>query len=170
MDQPIVYFAKLRASAVIPQKRDEDAGYDVFPSLTSPFLIIKPLQTALIPTGIASACPPEYYFQIQERGSIGSKGIAKRCGVIDSGYRGEWFLPMTNLNPVPLLIVKANLREMFEKSAQSGRILLHSSDKAIAQAILLRVPEAVVEQLEYDKLLAIPSKRGSASLGSTDKG
>ena len=47
-------------------------------------------------TGIACALPTKYYFQVEERGSTGSKGIKKSAGVIDSGYRGEIFIAITN--------------------------------------------------------------------------
>ena len=40
--------------------------------------------------------PSKYYFQVEERGSTGSKGIKKSAGVIDSGYRGEIFIAITN--------------------------------------------------------------------------
>ncbi len=169
MERPTLYFAKLKEEAVLPSKREEDAGYDVFACLTHAFLRIPPMQTVMIPTGIASACPSGYYFQIEERGSTGSRGIAKRCGVIDSGYRGEWFLPMTNLNPIPLFIAKSSARPMLEKSVMKGRALVHYTDKAIAQAILLQVPQADIRQISYEELLAIPSSRGTGALGSTDK-
>lgn len=168
MEQPILYFARIRNSAVLPAKRDEDAGYDIFADLQRPFQYIAPMQTASIPTGIASACPAGYYFQIQERGSTGSRGIAKRCGVIDSGYRGEWFLPITNLNPKPLFIARPSSRPLFEKSVREGRVLVHYTDKALAQAILLRVPEADLREISYEQLHAIPSCRGDGALGSTD--
>lgn len=66
------------------------------------FFILFPNQTFLFPTGIASSCSESYYFQIQERGSTGSKGIKYGAGVIDSSYRGEWFIPITNANSRPI--------------------------------------------------------------------
>ena len=91
-----LWFAKVRPDGIIPSKRDEDAGYDIFLAFDGEYIRLEPHETKLLPTGIASAFEPGYYFQIQERGSTGSRGIGKRCGVIDSGYRGEWFVPMTN--------------------------------------------------------------------------
>mgnify|MGYP000734891585 FL=1 len=80
-----VKFAKVRPTAVIPTKRDEDAGFDIYADFEDDFIIIDPHTTTLIPTGIASACDVDYCFILKERGSTGSKGIAQRCGVIDSG-------------------------------------------------------------------------------------
>ena len=91
-----VKFARVRPTAIIPTKRDEDAGFDIYADFEDDFIIIDPHTTTLIPTGIASACDADYCFILKERGSTGSKGIAQRCGVIDSGYRNEWFVPITN--------------------------------------------------------------------------
>ena len=86
-----IYFAKVKPGGRIPSKRDEDAGYDIYGLIDEAYIVLAPHETRAIPTGIASACPEEYYFQLHERGSTGTRGISQRCGVIDSGYRGEWF-------------------------------------------------------------------------------
>lgn len=94
-----IKFAKLRENAIIPSKDVENAGYDIygiFEGNNDENRIVKPHTTKLIPTGIACALPSKYYFQVEERGSTGSKGIKKSAGVIDSGYRGEIFIAITN--------------------------------------------------------------------------
>lgn len=94
-----IKFAKVRENAIIPSKDVENAGYDIygiFEGNNDENRIIKPHTTKLIPTGIACALPSKYYFQVEERGSTGSKGIKKSAGVIDSGYRGEIFIAITN--------------------------------------------------------------------------
>lgn len=94
-----IKFAKVKDNAIIPSKTLENAGYDVygvFGDNSDKNRIVKPHQTKLIPTGIACALPTKYYFQVEERGSTGSKGIKKSAGVIDSGYRGEIFIAITN--------------------------------------------------------------------------
>ena len=108
-------FAKVRPNAKIPTKRTEDAGRDIYPCFDEDYIIIPPLHTVMIPTGIASAFSSDYYAQIQERGSTGTQGIKYGAGVIDSGYRGEWFVPITNCNSVPLIIKKSHCknREIF---------------------------------------------------------
>ncbi|MDO5707673.1 MAG: hypothetical protein Q4P31_03505 [Andreesenia angusta] len=156
----IIRFAKIREGARIPSKEEEDAGYDIYPCFEEDYIEIKPLNTVMIPTGIASALPDKYYFQIQERGSTGTKGMKYGAGVIDSGYRGEWFIPITNCNDKSIYIVK-------EDCDFDG--IIYPYDKAIAQAILLEVPKVEIEELSYEELRAIPSKRGSGRLGSTGK-
>lgn len=94
-----IKFAKVRDNAIIPSKNIENAGYDIygiFEGNNDENRIVKPHTTKLIPTGIACALPSKYYFQVEERGSTGSKGIKKSAGVIDSGYRGEIFIAITN--------------------------------------------------------------------------
>ena len=91
-----IYFSKVRDNAIIPTKRDEDAGYDVYACFDGDYIVIDIRDTVLIPTGIASALPKDKYIHIEERGSTGSIGMKKSAGIIDSGYRGEWFIAITN--------------------------------------------------------------------------
>jgi dUTP pyrophosphatase len=162
-----IYFAKLKPSARIPSKRDEDAGYDIYALIDEPYWIIKPHETRLIPTGIASACSEDYYFQVHERGSTGTKGIAQRCGVIDSGYRGEWFLPITNLNTVPLCLKSPDA--VLPNEITDGEYIVYDLKKALAQAVLLPVPKTEVCELSYDELCQIQSERMAGRLGSSQK-
>ena len=155
-------FAKIRENAKIPSKSEEDAGYDIYACFDENHIEIGPLTTYMIPTGIASAIPITHYFQIQERGSTGTKGMKYGAGVIDSGYRGEWFIPITNCNDKPLIISK-------DIDKDFGDSIVYPYDKAIAQAILLEVPITEIEEISYDELKDIPSERGSGRLGSSGK-
>ena len=157
-----IKFAKVNENAVVPSKNIEDAGYDVYACFDEEYMEIKPLNTKMVPTGIASAVPSTHYFQIQERGSTGTKGIKYGAGVIDSGYRGEWFIPITNCND-RLLVISKNMELDF------GDAIVYPYEKAIAQAILLEVPAATVKEISYEELQKIPSRRGEGSLGSSGK-
>lgn len=99
--EDVIKFAKVKESAIIPTKEKENAGFDIYAcweGISKSDKIIRPHHTKLIPTGIACALPTEYYFQVEERGSTGSKGIKRSAGVVDSGYRGEIFVAITNAN------------------------------------------------------------------------
>lgn len=157
-----IKFAKLRPTAIIPTKNEEDAGYDCYADFEEDFIEIEPLETKLIPLGIASAISSDYYFQIQERGSTGSKGIKYGAGVIDSGYRGEWLVPITNTNRKTLVITK-------DESFKNNNYIVHPYNKAICQAILLPVPKTEIEEISYKDLKEIPSLRGTGKLGSSGK-
>ena len=171
-------FAKLREDAIIPSKREEDAGYDIYANFDSDFMVIEPHTTKKIPTGIASACSDDYVLVLKERGSTGSKGIAQRCGIIDSGYRGEWFVPLTNTNVVPIVIVKKELRDTddFEKVIDYIKdlfnvqeVIIYPYEKAICQLLVLPVPKMKVNEVSYEELKSIESERGTGALGSSNK-
>lgn len=159
-------FARVREEAVIPSKRPEDAGFDLYACFEDPYIRFEPLETRLVPTGIASAFSASYYIQIQERGSTGVKGMATRAGVIDSGYRGEWLLPITNLNHVPLYIVKAGT---VDQLPQGEERVVHPYEKAFCQGIFLPVPETAVREVPLEVLQAVASERGAGHLGSSGK-
>jgi len=164
-----LWFAKTHPDGIIPSKRREDAGYDVYVRIDEDYVCLAPHETRIMSTGIASACEAGYYFQIQERGSTGTKGIAKRCGVIDSGYRGEWLLSMTNLNTYPLYFAKPHMKEYFDDLAKREKFIVHYINKAAAQAVVLPVPDTFIEELPYEELLKMESQRGTGKLGSSEK-
>ena len=162
-----ILFAKVREGAKIPTKRDEDAGRDLYACFDEDYMIIYPHTTALVPTGIATAFSKDYYAQIQERGSTGSKGIKYGAGVIDSGYRGEWFVPITNCNDIPIIIIKdvEKAEELFPFSKK----IVYPYSKGIAQFVMLPVPKFEEVEVSLEDLQNIKSERGSGKLGSSDK-
>ena len=167
-----IYFAKVRPDAKIPTREVWNAGIDIYPCFDEEYMIIPPHGTVLVPTGIASAIPVDYYIQIYERGSSGSKGIKYSAGVIDSSYRGEWFLAATNTNDKPVLITKLDL----EKTDKTIRELIENAyivypyTKALFQGVVHSVHnELEREEISLDALKAIPSERGSGKLGSSGK-
>lgn len=165
-----IYFAPTRENAVIPSKRKEDAGYDVYAYLDSrSYLIIQPHKTEAIPTGIASAFDKKYYMQIHDRGSLGSKGITYAAGVIDSGYRGEWLICLTNTTNKPFVIYDKERISDIELGRLFQDVVLYPSEKAIAQAVLHEVPVVEVGEIDYEDLLDMSSERGEGKLGSSGK-
>ena len=165
-----VKFAKVRPTAKIPTKRVEDAGYDIYADFEEDYMLIPPHETKMIPTGIASACDTDYCFILKERGSTGSKGMAQRCGVIDSGYRDEWFVPITNTTDDYIMIAKSDdVNADVFGSIPMKIIILYPYEKAICQALVVPVPNTTVEEITYDELKGIASERGTGALGSSGK-
>ena len=172
-----IKFAKVKSNAIIPSKTVENAGMDVYACFDENYMWIKPHETVMIPTCIASACSPDYYFQLLERGSTGTKGIGQRCGVIDSGYRDAWFVPITNHNNKHLIIIKKDvskseiLEELFgtTRSSNFDNFIFYPYSKAICQVVLLPVPKVIIKEIPYDELKNIPSERGIAKLGDSGK-
>ena len=160
-----IKFAKINPYAIIPTKRDEDAGYDIYPCFKKPYIVIMPHETKMIPTGIASACDKDYCFILKERGSTGTRGIAQRCGIIDSGYRNEWFVPVTNTSNKLLIIGSESEIERFK----DYDVIFYPTTKAICQALVIPVPTCEVEEVSYDELTKITSERGMGALGSSNK-
>lgn len=158
-----IYFAKLKPNAVIPSKRLEDGAFDIYACFDEDFIYLEPHETKLIPSGIASAFSSDYVAILKERGSTGSKGIGQRCGVIDSGYRGEWFVAMTNHNSQPLVIAKESVAHQFEG------IVVYPYEKAICQCMMVEVPKLEIEEKSYADLLEMKSVRGIGALGSSGK-
>jgi dUTP pyrophosphatase len=146
-------------------------GFDIYACFDEDYIVINPHETRLIPTGIASACDAEYGFVVFERGSTGSKGIARRCGVIDSGYRNEWFIGLTNTTNKVMFISKLSDQETYDK--YYGDIMpdsfVYPYSKAIAQALVVPVPKVEVEEISYTELKEIKSERGMGALGSSNK-
>lgn len=166
-----VKFAKVKPDAIIPSKREEDMGFDIYACFDEDYIVINPHETKLIPTGIASACDQGYGFLVFERGSTGSKGIARRCGVIDSGYRNEWFIGLTNTTNKVMFISKLSEQETYNK--YYGNLMpesfVYPYSKAIAQALIVPVPKVNVEETPYEELKEIKSERGMGALGSSNK-
>ncbi|MBR6401691.1 MAG: dUTP pyrophosphatase [Firmicutes bacterium] len=167
-----IYFAKVRPDAKIPTREIWNAGVDIYPCFEQTNMVIPPHSTVLVPTGIASAIPADYYIQIYERGSSGSKGIKYSAGVIDSSYRGEWFLAATNTNDKPVLITKLDLEKTDEAIREliEDAYIVYPYTKALFQGVVHSVHnELEREEIPYDVLKAVPSERGAGKLGSSGK-
>lgn len=162
LEDNVLLFAKTHQDAIIPSKDYENAGYDIYASFDEVEVIVYPNQIKMISTGIASALSPKYVLIGKERGSTGTKGMAMRCGVIDASYRGEIFIPINNTGNKPIVITKQPERDY-------GDAIIYPYTKAIAQLLLVPVPEVEVKEITYDDLLQIPSARGTGSLGSSGK-
>ena len=108
---------KLKIKAVSPRVGTEipfpsrgtsgTAGLDLRDCLEEP-VIISPRQLMRIPTGIAVALPgPEYVALVFARSGLGIKhgiSLSNGVGVIDSDYRGEIQVGLTNLSDLPYTI------------------------------------------------------------------
>lgn len=161
---PTILFAKVRESAIIPSKDEENGGYDIYANFDEDYMIIHPQQVVLVPTGVASSVTDDWVLIVKERGSTGSKAMSVRAGVIDSSYRGEIFVALNNTNENPIVIAKKHVEVEIDE-----KVIVYPYEKAIAQLLMLPVPKARVKEISYEDLKAIPSKRGTGALGSSNK-
>ena len=191
-------FAKVRPDAIIPTKEDENAGYDIYACFDEDYMIIPSHSTVLVPTGIASAISDKYYLNVAERGSTGKIGMKYSAGIIDSGYRGQIFVALSNINTKDIIISKLTREELIDRYGKKddkyddviliygdgdfdyvylkdgsknkgNETIIYPYEKAIAQLIVHEVPKMNVKEVTYDELLKIPSKRGTGALGSSGK-
>ena len=167
-----VFWARDNDTVLIPTKRDEDGGFDVYANFEEDYIVIPRHTTVMIPTGLHSAFSSKWVAILKERGSNGSKGIAQRCGVLDSGFRNEWKIPLTNTNNCDVIIAKKHvvdhIKETYSTSYEDD-VIIYPYEKAVCQAIFVEVPKLEHHEISVDELLNIPSERGMGMLGSSGK-
>lgn len=180
-----IVFGKLREDAVIPSKRDEDAGLDIYVIFDEDVKVIPPHETVLFNTGLVSYFSPEWYIMLNERSSTGSVGIAQRAAIIDSGYRGEWSVVVTNTTNRWIAIAKnpddphlmKNIKKTIIRDTyvfdtvglDIENTIILPYNRALCQATIHRnyKPNIIVENA--DVVQSMPSERGTGSMGSSGK-
>lgn len=168
LNEKQILFSPIREGVKIPSKISENVGYDIYANFEEDCIAIEPHTVVLVPTGLVSAFSPKWGVILKERSSTGTKGIEQRCGVIDSGFRGEWKVPITNGNERTLVIAKEHCVEQL-KQTYGDKIIIYPYEKAIAQAMVVEVPKMKVEKLDLETILNIESERGTGMLGSSNK-
>jgi dUTP pyrophosphatase len=139
---------RLRPGARIPRRQTPGAsGWDLHACLEEP-LRLRPGQRVSVPTGLAVALPPGYELQIRPRSGLALRHgltLLNAPGTVDSDYRGE----------IRVILVHQGEEE----------VVIRPGDR-IAQMVLSRVPQAVLEEVEeLDETL-----RGSGGFGHTGVG
>jgi dUTP pyrophosphatase len=160
-----VYFSKLVETAIIPSKRDEDAGYDFYACLDDMDEIELDIgKPTLVPTGVATALPKHFYLNLKhERGSTGKLGMNLLSGVVDSGYRGEIFINVCSL--YKKIVITKHYKEVTEKNGT----VYYPVSKAIAQGTIDLVPKITLQEIPDKEVLNIKSERGTSKLGASGK-
>jgi len=90
---------KIAPTATLPTKENpSDAGIDIY---TNESYSLAPGERHLFGTGISVEFSSDHVALLWDRSGLGSKGIHRLAGVIDSGYRGEWKVALINLSDEP---------------------------------------------------------------------
>ena len=133
---------KLNEQAIMPEYAHfSDAGADLFANAK---IEIAPNETKIIPTGLKFEIPNGYEVQVRPRSGMSVKTNTKVVfGTVDSDYRGEIGIMLTNYGQEPYVV--------------------HQGDK-IAQAVVM--PTYHGNFLIVDKLTE--TERGEGGFGSTD--
>lgn len=140
---------RLDPRAVIPTfaHPNEDACFDLRILTKAERTTIWPTETIVFGTGLAFEVPSGYVLKVYVRSSTGiKKGLAlpNGTGIIDSGYRGELHIALTNITHEAVTV---------------------NNNERVAQGMLCRlIPTRLTE---VDELA--PSARGENGIGSTGK-
>lgn len=122
------------------------SGMDLHAGISGP-QVIRPGEACVIPTGFSIEIPPGYEAQVRPRSGLAIKhgiGILNSPGTIDSDYRGEVKIILTNFG-----------RENF---------LVHRGDR-IAQLVIMPVVRAA-----WDEVTSVEqTSRGSGGFGHTGR-
>lgn len=125
---------------------EASAGMDLKAFLNEP-IHIKPLERALIPTGLFIEIPIGYEVQVRPRSGLAIKSgitVLNSPGTIDADYRGEVKVILINLSNEPFTV--------------------HNGDR-IAQMILAKHELAELESVE----ILSDTERGKGGFGHTGK-
>lgn len=123
------------------------AGMDLRAYLPDSELIIKPMQRALVPTGLFMEIPVGYEGQVRPRSGLAIKSgitVLNSPGTIDADYRGQVCVILINLSDKPFVI--------------------NSGDR-IAQLIIARCEQVEPVQVE----VLSETERGAGGFGHTGK-
>ena len=91
-----LHFMKMTEDARTPVRGTTgSAGLDLFSTKS---MTVKIKESISIPTGIMVEIPTGHFGEIRDRSSMALQGWHILGGVIDSDYRGELFVIMTNLS------------------------------------------------------------------------
>lgn len=126
---------------------NNDSGYDLYSPID---VILESNKPVKINMGIKIIPNPNEYLQIENRSSVGMKGIVILTKIIDNGYRGEIYLNLVNISKEPYVIKK---------------------DDKIAQFIIKKLIKheiQVVESDEFDKINKNLTERKDNKFGSSN--
>lgn len=134
-----------KSDNALPQYSTEFAsGMDVRAANFEP-IVLKPLQRAMVPTGLYLEIPQGYEVQVRPRSGLAAKKgvtVLNTPGTIDADYRGEVCVILVNLSNDDFTIMRG---------------------ERIAQLVLAK--HEVIEWDECDSLAE--SERGAGGFGST---
>lgn len=101
-----IKFKKLDNRAVIPKYQTKGSAAFDFHAVLNESVTLAPLETKLIPTGLAYHIQDGYEIQVRPRSGLSLKGydIANSPGTLDSDYKGEIGIIVRNLSNSPITV------------------------------------------------------------------
>lgn len=135
-------FKRLHPEAKLTRATGGAAGYDLY-ATTKVYLPCG--DTDRVPTGVALEIPPGWEGQVRPRSGLSSKGLLVQLGTIDSDYRGEVNVIISN-------------------QSVDGDYVVEPGDR-IAQIVFAKVYHPTLEEV----LELSPTERGEGGFGSTGR-
>lgn len=137
-----------RSAFELPQyETAQAAGLDVRANTTEE-IVIKPLERAIVPTGLFVELPDGYEIQVRPRSGLAAKRgltVLNSPGTIDPDYRGEIKIILVNLSNEDFVLVPG---------------------ERVAQMVVARF-----ERIEFEAVEVLgESDRGAGGFGSTGVG
>lgn len=125
---------------------EKSAGMDLKADIAEP-ITLKPLERAMVPTGIYIAIPDGTEAQVRPRSGLAAKfgiSVLNAPGTIDADYRGEVKVILVNLSNEPFTV---------------------NPGERIAQMVVARY-----EKVEWDEVEVLDdTERGEGGFGSTGR-
>lgn len=125
---------------------EKSAGMDLKADIAEP-ITLKPLERAMVPTGIYIALPDGTEAQVRPRSGLAAKfgiSVLNAPGTIDADYRGEVKVILVNLSNEPFTV---------------------NPGERIAQMVVARY-----EKVEWDEVEVLDdTERGEGGFGSTER-
>lgn len=150
-----IQIKKLNPDAVIPKYATEgSSGFDL---VAIEDVTIQPGQTKLVKTGLAVNIGPGYEMQVRPRSGLSLKTplrVANSPGTVDSDYRGEVCVIMTN-----------SATEFCDKHDFREKVQYIKKGERIAQGVICPISRAEIEVVEE----LGDTDRGTGGFGSTGK-
>lgn len=163
MEEIEIFVEKCRENIELPAYANYgDAGMDV---CAAEDITIKPGETVVIPTGLKLAIPLGYEIQVRPRSGISLKNplrIPNSPGTIDSGYRDELGIIMTNTSEQEYL--EEGPYKIGEKGNNKGIYEIKKGDR-IAQIVLQKVPTIKFTEVASVKEIGQNRNGGYGSTG-----
>src|SRR5690625_1781950 len=163
-----VGFKRLDESAIIPTKAHaSDSGFDLYALEDT---IIKPGETAVVPTGIAVKLPAGYEVQVRPRSGVTAKTkLRVQLGTVDNGYLGDIGVIVDNDSRVldaydDGSAIKINSHSDWHK--EGGDYVIQKGDR-IAQLVVQPLPPVLAYEIKGDM---DSTSRGEKGFGSTGIG
>ena len=133
---------KIRKAAKLPTYATSGSACFDFYAVEN--AIIGPGSTQVLSTGLAFELPPDHVMLLFLRSSLSKRGYLSNVGVVDSDYRGEIFVSVSN--------------------SSVGHYFVTAGER-LGQALV--IPRPLIEFEEVEELSE--TERGAGGFGSTGK-